>query len=281
MKALLVGISLLGIVGVSNAQEAADKKVQAGLVVGYGMNFQKMGTKYLQTNGVGSDLTIGANVNIGINETFAFCTGVEFDFETLKYKSPAGSNIQYVYNNSDNELVQLDVNTDPDVNGYAFDPNFAGERNLYQMESRKQSPLYVTIPTMMMFRTNYIGYFRYFGKFGLRTSVLLTNKITDKGANVDATGDVINTNDNKDMRAPGEMFPVKSAVGLAGGAEWNFIGSTVLVGEIGYYYGFTPLYNKKTFLADTGGDNNGSGNDTYFANSATQSQLMLKLSILF
>lgn len=281
MKALLLGISLLGIIGVSDAQDAADKKVQAGLVVGYGMNFQKMGTKFLESDGVGSDLTIGANVNIGINETFAFCTGIEFDFESLKYKVPSGSNIRYVYNTSDNGLVRLDANTDPDVNGYAFDPDYISDRNLYQLESRKQSPLYLTIPTMMMFRTNYIGYFRYFGKFGLRTSVLLANKFTDQGANIDATGTVINTEENKDMRASGEMFPVKSAVGLAGGAEWNFIGSTVLVGEIGYYYGFTPLYNNRTFLADTGGDNNGIGNDTYFANKATQMQLMFKLSILF
>lgn len=282
-----MGISLFGIIGIAGAQDAADKKVQAGLVVGYGMNFQKMGTKFLESDGVGSDLTIGANVNIGINETFAFCTGIEFDFETLKYKTPSGSHIQYVYNTSDNQLVELETidGFQSNINEYAYDPAYIDDRNKYEMTSRKQKPMYLTIPTMMMFRTNYIGYFRYFGKFGLRTSVLLANKFTDEGSNVGPNNEVINTDDNKDMKASGEMFPIKSAVGLAGGAEWNFIGSTVLVGEIGYYYGFTPLYNSssnnKYFLSDTGGDNNGVGNDTFFDNKATQSQLMFKLSILF
>ncbi len=39
----------------------------------------------------GNDLTVGANVNFSLSETIGFCTGLEFDFETLKYSAP-GSN---------------------------------------------------------------------------------------------------------------------------------------------------------------------------------------------
>ncbi len=140
---------------------------------------------------------------------------------------------------------------------------------------------------MLLFRTNFIGYFRYFGKFGLRNSFLLSNKINDTGFNFDPnqilTGTKTEgTNDN--MSAANEMFFFKSAVGASGGAEWNFTGSTCLVAELGFYYGFTPLYynraEEKTFLY-TSGLNNGSGNDLRFSNQAKQTQLMLKVSILF
>ena len=80
------------------------------------------------------------------------------------------------------------------------------------------------------------------------------------------------------------MFFFKSAVGLAGGAEWNFSGATSLVAELGFYYGFTPLYldrnDDKTTLF-TAANINGSAADNPFSNQATQQQLQFKVSILF
>jgi len=260
------------------AQDAADKKVQAGLTIGGGLNFQKMGTKQITTNGAGNDLTIGANVIFNFTETIGLCTGAEFDFETLKYKSAGyeDNNIYYFYN--DTEIQQVK------------DVDFAnpGANKLYQLTTRTQKAVYLTVPTMMVFRTKFFGYLRYFGKFGLRNSFLLTSKANDTGFNF-ANNDVTDTpvaGDNTGMRSTGEMFFFKSAVGLTAGAEWNFSGSTCLVGEIGYYYGFTPLHVNKNvdkgnnffFATD---ENNGLGNNVQFNNKATQSQLMLKISILF
>lgn len=256
------------------SQDAADKEVQAGIVFGYGMNFQKMETKYLANNGIGSDLTIGANVNFSFTETIGLCTGVEFDFESLKFKT-GGDNVYYAYN--DNKIL-----TKAEREG----ANPTDNVQLFQLTERKQKPIYLTIPTMLVFRTNFIGYFRYFGKFGLRTSFLLSHKINDEGFNFDP--DVVlgvpTSGSNSNMTSSNSMFFLKSAVGAAGGAEWNFVGSTTLMAEIGYYYGFTPLFNNrnedKTTLLTTGLDN-GLGNDIYFNNLAKQSQLMLKISVLF
>lgn len=260
---------IFGFTGSIIAQEAADKKVQAGLTLGYGLNFQNMRTKLLESGGVGGDFTIGANLNFSFNKTIGFNTGVEFDFESLKYNSPAGDSVYYYYNTDDNSLVQYD--------------QISATNKLYKLESRKQKPMYISIPTMLIFRTNYIGYFRYFGKFGLRTSVLLSNKFNDTGANVDPAdvSVVLNSDANNEMVAKGEMFPIKSAVGLGGGVEWNFTGGTVLVGELGYFYGFTPLYNdrktEKAYLSSTGS----SQVPPVFSNAAVQSQLMFKVSVLF
>lgn len=255
----------------SFGQDAADKKYQAGLVAGFGLNIQKMGTKLMEANGMGHDLTVGANLNVSFTETIGLCTGIEFDFSTLKYKS-AGTNVYYNY--FDNTIYSK------------AETAAASSSELYRLSEREQKPVYLTIPTMILFRTKFIGYFRYFGKFGLRNSFMLTNKIYDTGFNYDP--DVVigaeTAANNENMTASGDMFFFKSAVGLAGGAEWNFTGATSLVAEVGYYYGVTPLHlnrkEDKSFLY-TSGLNNGSGNDIYFSNQATQSQIMFKVSVLF
>jgi hypothetical protein len=285
MKKLVYSVLALGISFSTLAQDAAEKKVQAGLAIGSGLNFQKMQTKRLNANGMGNDLTIGANVIFNFSETIGFCTGAEFDFSTLKYAASGyeGLNTYYYYN--DTEILQF---KDDGVLASTL-----GNAKLFQMTERTQKATYLTIPTMLTFRTKFFGYFRYFGKFGLRNSFLLSSKTNDKGFNYtgnDFTAPDGFISENNNMKAKSEIFFFKSAVGLTGGAEWNFSGSTCLVAELGYYYGFTPLHsqrstdvtddNVKSYLFASGA-NNGNGDDVNFNNKATQSQLMLKISILF
>jgi hypothetical protein len=83
------------------------------------------------------------------------------------------------------------------------------------------------------------------------------------------------------MKSPGEAFLYQGSVGLSAGAEWNFVGSTCLVLEAGYYYGVTPQYldrddNKKTLSTF---DNN--LNTVYYSNKSTMSQMLFRVSLLF
>jgi len=282
MKKIVLGLAFLGLTGIAQAQEAADRKVQAGLIVGVGMNFQKMGTKKLASNGAGSDLTIGVNLNYTFNETVGINTGIEFDFSTLKYASVDPLNPVYYYYN-DNTILTKDGAADAE--------------GAFLMNSRKQKPIYLTIPLMALFRTKFIGYFRYFVKFGLRSSFLLSNSVTDEGsvylkdnngvflndpfANPLSVGTTAtNTNMTPDKN---DMDFFKSSVGLAGGAEWNFTGTTSLVAELGYYYGFTDIYwDRKDKDSSLATSNAAQGNTpSFFNNAAKQSQLMFKVSILF
>ena len=81
------------------------------------------------------------------------------------------------------------------------------------------------------------------------------------------------------MSSPGEMFLYNGSIGLTAGAEWNFVGSTCLVLEAGYYYGITPYFldrkdeNKTMYNVGL--------NKEYYSASARQNQLIFKLSILF
>lgn len=269
MKKILFTVISFSIIGSAFAQDAADKSFQGGLVFGAGLNFQSNTAAQMSTNGAGNDLTIGGNINIMFNESIGLTTGVEFDFNTTKYK-PSTSNVYYLYNGKNIEEYVIDKT----------------DKNIFQLESRKQKATYLTIPTMLIFRTDFIGYMRYFGKFGLRSSFLLSQKSIDNGFEVDEDYNQLNPNlgeiENKDFKSKNEMWFFKTAVGIAGGAEWNFTGSTCLVAEIGYYYGLMPLYyDRSNPYLFTAGETNGTGTDQPFPNAAKQSQLQLKVSVLF
>ena len=130
---------------------------------------------------------------------------------------------------------------------------------------------------MFLFKTDFIGDFRYFGKFGVRNNFLVSNKMNDSGVDI-ATGQTV---DFLNMKSSGETFFYNGSVGLTAGAEWNFVGSTVLVAEAGYFYGITPLFldrkaeNKSLYTADL------LGVREYYSNNANLSQILLKVSILF
>jgi hypothetical protein len=241
-------------------QEAAKKKVQAGIVFGTSVNFQQMNTKRFEQDGVGGDFTIGVDMNYGLSDAFAFFTGLEFDFSKFSYNIVEGQNAWYYYNYSE-ILGRSD-----DVSG----------SDLFLLKHRQHNTIYLTIPTMIQFRTSYIGYFRYFGKFGLKNSFCLSNKMNDEGFINPILIDPSTLAQNTNMHSPSDLLFYKGFIGLSLGAEWNFIGSTVLSGEVGYYYGFTPIHytfdNDNLSLQDASG---------FFSNSANQNQLNFKLAVLF
>ncbi len=267
MKKVILSVIALAAVNLSIAQDAADKKFQAGLVAGFGLNFQNMGTKYIEKNGTGNDFLIGGNFNYMFNETIGLTSGLEFEFSTTKFK-PGATPVYYYYN--DNKIVGIE--------------DYADAKNIFRLNERRQKMTYLTLPTMLIFRTNFIGYVRYFGKFGMRHSFLLGQKWNDRGQTTSMAGFLLDEDyamvDQDNMKASNEMVFYKGSVGIAGGAEWNFIGSTCLVAEIGYYYGITPLfYNRKNAYMFTHDPD--TGNVIAVSNKATQGQLQLKISVLF
>jgi hypothetical protein len=270
MKKYLFTIAIIGFFSTLNAQEAADKKVQAGLVLGSGVNFQKMQTKNMDANGLGWDWTVGMNTVFNFSETIGLNTGIEFDFNSLKYApSVESGGVYYLYK-------------DLDILEYRDGIQDASAQ-LFQLKERFQKSVYLTIPTMLTFRTGFFGYWRYFGRFGLRNSFLLTSKVDDEGfVNGDETAGL---RLNEGFTSKNDLFFFKSAVGISAGAEWNFSGSTSLIAELGYYYGITPLHTQKN--TDAGKEKNSlyTIDDTFtpvmFNNKSTQNQIMLKVSILF
>ena len=274
MKKLVLMLVCAGFATSLTAQEGGtDKKVQMGIAYQFGMNFNKPGTKVIERDGIGVQNMIGMNVNFSFTENIGLMTGLEFDFESFKYHVVSTDAIYYDYN--DSEILQKE---DEDANADRF-----------QLVDRKQKAIYASIPTMLLFRTNMIGAFRYYGKFGARTSFLLSSAINDKGFNIDGVNSVAASNNN--MKAKGDMFFLRSTVGLAGGAEWNFTGNTSLFAELGFYYGFTPVHYGDAITGDdperdmtmyqTTANGVALGERDYLNFSAKQKQVVLKVGILF
>jgi hypothetical protein len=232
------------------------KKIQAGMTGNFGLNFQKMGSNKMSNDGVGTDLSVGVIIHTSFKNStnLGLATGLEFDFETLKYKAGADS-VFYKY--IDNEILGEDE---------------AGGTS-YQLIERQMKPVYVTIPLMLLFRTEPIGDWRYFGKFGIRNSIMVSQKINDNGVDVVSGLD----KENVSMKSGGETFFYKGSIGFSAGAEWNFVGTTTLVPEIGFFYGLTPMHYRFSDKNYTLYDNSG----TYFYTKSKQNQLLLKISILF
>jgi len=267
-KILFFLTSFIFTINIILGQDAADKKFHAGLVMGVGMNFQKMGTKLIDKNGMGMDRFVGGNLVYMLNETIGLLSGVEFEFSTSRFMS--GNNLVYYYYN-DSKIVAKD--------------NKGDAKNIFRLSERKQRATYLTIPTVLVFKTDYIGYIRYFGKFGLRHGFLLGQKSNDIGETTDITDEEFKKSQNysrveqKDMKASNEMLFYKGSVTLSAGIDWNFMGGTCLVVEIGYNYGITPLfYNRKNSYFYSYEKN---GDRLDFSNKATQGALHLKASLLF
>ena len=251
-------------------QTVGDKTLQAGLVGGVGISILKMGTNNLSANGVGSTFTLGTNFTKAFKETknLAYTFGLEFDIENLNYKKE-NANVFYRYTD---KVIKNQKETVATTDKY------------FLLSERTYNPLYISLPIYLNFRTEFIGDFRYFANFGLRNRFLVSNKINDTGFSLDNLNDPFQSwqnQENVDMTSKGELFVFNSNIGFTGGAEWNFAGTTVLKAELGYYYGFVPLFldrsddKKNLFILDS------NFNKVYFSNKSTQNQVVLKVSILF
>lgn len=264
MKKLL---SLILVAGIGFGANAQDKKFQMGLVLGPTFNWTKIQTTKIERNGIGNGFTIGVGGNYMFNNNIGFASGIQFDLESFKLNYGSDNNtalgeVFYAYTDTDIHKFDEDEGRVEDFT----------DSTAFMLATRKFRAKYVTIPLFLKFQTNMIGQFKYYGKFGLRTSFLAGVRMDDTGydADYDAnTGafDRISTSartqeNMKPTTIKKGLSQVRTGIGIYGGAEWNFTGSTFLYSEIGFNYGITPsLYQKSNHLADKVDD--GAGGYTY------------------
>jgi len=273
MKKLLILTLVAGLMFNTHAQDAAEKKVLAGLTFGGALNLNNPQTNTIDAK-VGGDFVAGMALNWNFSKNIGLATGLEFDFN--RFKTTYNKNIFFDYR--DKDILQYS-----DYNPANTDPSF-------MLAERKHKSIYLSLPIMLQFQTNYMGYMRYYGKFGVRNSFLLTTRTNNEGQGYDAPYVAGSTNSDTqldDMKSPGVMSFYKGSIGIAGGAEYNISGSTVLVAELGYYYGFSEVFQQKGALF---GDDeksmslynyNNTFDREYYSPSLKQGQLLLKVAVLF
>lgn len=274
MKKTIFSILTIAFALAANAQDGG-KKVEAGLNYQLGFGFNKPTTKLMNKGGIGLSNSIGLTLNFAFTDKIGLSTGVEFDFESIKY-SAANDTTFYAYN--DTEILQKEQTS-------------GSTSSIFQLDDRKYKTTFVTIPTMLIFKMKPLGAFTPYGKFGARTSFLVKNTIDDEGKAFTTANPTGVAQTNEGMTAKGDLFFLRSQIGIGGGTAWEFSGGTSVFAELTFFYGFTPLHygdaitgndpDRDKHLFNPGGSNNGSGNNDYFTIKSTQKHLALKIGILF
>jgi len=248
-------------INTSFAQLNSEKKYQMGIIIGAGLNNIKTISKIANPNNPGNDLTIGMNIVRSYNQNIAFNSGIEFDFSSIRYKYDE----KIFYDYTDNQILSKKEKTNV--------------KNITQfnLKERNRSPIYISIPTMLVFKTEYIGYNRFFSKFGMRHSFILKDLVSDSD---------INGNNDITMETNKELSIYTGSVGISVGTEWNYLSNSTIMFELGYYYGITNLNRNNALFGDI--DKNKTlytidinNNLNYQTIKSTRDQIALKISFLF
>jgi hypothetical protein len=257
---LLIFLFLLNNICI-NAQDINNKKIQMGVILGTNLNINTADSKTVNAQNPGYDFIIGMNLIKNYNQNLGFNAGIEFDFSTMKYVFQ--DTLYYDY--KDNNIFAKG------------DKNSSTVYDRIILKERTQKPIYLSIPTMFIFKTDYIGYNRYFAKFGMRHNIVLKEKVSDKD-NQNIT--------KKAMTISKELAAYSGSIGISTGTEWNYSGSSTIQFEIGYYYGISNLQREDALFGDD--DKNKSlfsidknGKQIYETFKSTRNQFSFKISFLF
>ncbi len=274
MKKITLSLLSFAIAGASISQDGG-KKVEAGLNYQLGFGLNKPTTKLMTSGGVGLSNSIGLTLNFAFSDKIGLSTGIEFDFESIKYETALDSTF-YWYN--DTEILKKENTTFNVVN-----------EDIYMLDERQYKTVFVSIPTMLIFKMKALGAFTPYGKFGARTSFLVKNTINDQGTAYTNASPLGAVQANEGMTSKGDLFFLRSQIGIGGGTSWEFSGGTSVFAELTFFYGFTPLfYGEAISGEDKERDMHlftpsatATNNRDYFTNKASQKHLALKIGILF
>lgn len=142
----------------------------------------------------------------------------------------------------------------------------------YLLNDRSYRITYVTIPVVFKLKTKEIGYFTYFGQFGIDISVRAKAKAND---NVTLWGtSQRSTNAKIDISKDMSLFRFGLNAGL--GTEYNFSGSTSAMISLTYHNSFNNVLDSRSaYLIRNSGTNEG------FTQAANYNAIILTLGVLF
>jgi hypothetical protein len=246
-----------------------------GIILGTGLNIGNVtNSTIIKNNGLGSNFSIGMVLQKTINQNLSFNTGLEFDFDKFSYNSQNqnGDSLHYYYAKSESKILSKEEYDDPNNSDYYK----------FTMENREFNTIYLTIPTMLTGRTNMIGKNSYFARIGLRHSFLIKDVINDNGRSEGKTQKTA----LEGLTSQKELSFYKLNLGLSIGTEWNFIGNSFVVFEMGYFVGLTNIHQGESVFGDDKQKDmslilGNSSPPKYTTVKGTQNQLLIKATFLF
>ena len=104
----------------------------------------------------------------------------------------------------------------------------------------KQSLQYIELPAVMKLKSNEIGYFTYFGKFGLSNKFNIAAERELDGPTIEK-----NTETNKS-----DVIFYNASLVVGFGAEYNLSGNLSLLAGLDFHNGFINVYDKASNIGD-------------------------------
>lgn len=227
MKRILLSIMVLsiGVSAFAQDQPAPQqrKKFKMGFMVAPSVDWLGVGTQDVELDAAKVKFQYGIVTEFAFGNNYALVTGIEHKLggSKLNFTNLAGDSL---------DLTKV--------------PHYTtANDSIYYVDKRNYKLDYVNIPITLKLMTNQIGYFTYFGKFGVDLAFLVRARADDEGHYTNTPG-VNEKVDNLSIYKQVGFFNVGLNVGA--GAEWNFSGNTSLVFGISYHHGFMDVLRDAT-----------------------------------
>lgn len=242
-KIILIGITLIiANLGFSQLDDNVNnvKNFRFGLKGDLNLGWLKPeNEKKFKSNGVGFGYGWGAQIEYRLNKTASIVSG--FSIQTTKGKisystGSAEDSVVYILD-KDESFVSVDS---LGTIGQSLLPG--NSNKAYFLQSRKFKFNYVNIPVILKMKTKEIGYFTYYGQFGLNLGIRTKAKVSDESISVSDGAKGSPENLNFDNQA----YPIRTGLIVGGGAEYTISGTTAVFFDLTYNYTFNSTVKKNT-----------------------------------
>lgn len=269
-KLSLVFILFFSVKLLSYAQD--DRKFRFGLQAQPAFTWYKPeDVKKFSSGGSKVKFAWGLNTEFRLTENIWFCTGLSINYDggILNFTDSA----KY-YKNSDG-YAELSAVKSADYKNY----------DVVLLKKRTYNVTYVTLPINLKMKTNEIGYFRYYGLFGLTLGFRAKATANDEGtefryaSGAASTSNLIyalpnNSYTEEKIINNSDMQIFRTGLNIGGGAEWNLSGNTSLVFGATYNLGFSNvLKGESKFLLRN--------NDSAVKQKANSQNILITIGVLF
>lgn len=202
--------------------------------------------KKFKSNGSSLGYGWGAQIEYRLNKTASIVTGVGLQTSYGKIG---------FFDASSKDTVLYLLNKDEEFKEFNEKNRLDSNNSLYQLFDRKYKINYVTIPIALKMKTKEIGYFTYYGTFGLNLGIKTKATVKDE---------VMLTNSNNkstinDLNLNSGVSFARTGLIVGGGAEYTVSGSTAVFIDLTYNYFFTNVLDKddeylgvKNYTSNTG-----------------------------
>ncbi|CAG5085743.1 PorT family protein [Parvicella tangerina] len=259
LAAILFGVSSITKAQVSVTEENDIKNFRFGLKGGMSFDWMNIDNdKKFQSGGVGVGYHWGLQLEFRLNKTLSFVSGLSLTTNSLKLNYTGASSADTVLYILDRDENFVDFGSDTST---VFSNMLESTNNVYWLKQRAIKANYVNIPIALKMKTKEIGYFTYFGQFGLNVGIRTGAKTNDVVQKITFDEDSLvstnsfygaNTNINTEdidlekLDVTSGVQPVRLGLRIGGGAEYNFSGSTSMYFEVNYNHYFTNGLRKES-----------------------------------